>query len=124
MGLGNPPTQRALYNFCSSLKPSFLCIAKPKVSFQFIHHSFWRSLNLSFVASTSTLLPNLWILVSNDIGAGNVSIFSSSTQHITVQCSLPSHTQFITCVYGNVLASVRRHLWTELEFISSLILDS
>ena len=64
------------------------------------------------------------LLVSNNLGAGNVSIFSSSTQHITVQCSLPSHTQFITCVYGNILASVRRHLWTELEFISSLISDS
>ena len=33
-------------------------------------------------------------------------------------------TQFITCVYAHVLSSMRRGLWNELEYLSSLINDN
>ena len=123
-GLGNPATQCALHNFCCSLRPTFLYLAEPKIVVDSIPYNYWRSLCLSFVASNLTRLPSLWLLISDDIGAGTVDLFSSSEQHITVRWKIGNQYQFIACIYANVLASIRCHLWVELEHIAPLISDS
>ena len=97
----------ALFNFCRSHKPSFLCLAEPKVAFDSILGSYWRSLNLSFVASNDLDFPSPWVLVSNDVGAGNVNVFSSSAQHVTMECKFNMQSQFLTCVYAHVLCFMR-----------------
>ena len=74
-GFENRATQRVLFNYCRSLHPSLVCLAEPKVVFESICSSFWRSVNLSFVTATSSTLPNMWILISNDLGAGNIDVF-------------------------------------------------
>ena len=80
-GIENLATQCTLFNFCNSHKPDFLCLAEPKVYFSSIPSSFYRSLYLSFVMDNALRLPSIWVLVSDDIGASNVSVLSSSDQH-------------------------------------------
>ena len=41
-----------------------------------------------------------------------------------MECWLNMQTQFITCIYAHVLSSMRRGLWNELEYLSSLINDN
>ena len=77
-----------------------------------------------FIAATSSMLPNMWILVSNDLGVRNIDVFSSLDQHITVHCIINDHPQFITCFYANVLAFIRRWLWSELYYLAFLILHN
>ena len=75
--------------------------------FSSIPSSFWRSLYLSFVMDNALRLPSIWVLVSNDIGAGNVSVLSSSDQQITVDFDLDSSHVTLSFVYANVLSSSR-----------------
>ena len=64
------------------------------------------------------------MLVSNDVGAGNVNVFSSSSQHIIVECKFNMQSQFLSCIYAHILGSMRKYLWAELEHLSTLITDN
>ena len=63
----------------------------------------------------------MWLLISDDLGADNIEVFSSLDQHLSVQCLIQDQMQFITCVYASTLPSLRCRLWIELEYLSSLI---
>ena len=79
---------------------------------------------MSLVAWNDVSFHSLWFLVSNKLGTGNVSLFSSSDQQITVQFDVASSEVFITVVYANVLSFSRRKLWDELYGISSICSNS
>ena len=109
-GVGNTPTQCSLFQIYKSHTPDFICLAEPKVAFDSIQSSYWRPLILSLVAFNSLDFPSLWLLIDDELGAGNVNVFSSSTQHVTIECWVNLQSQFITCIYTHFLNSVKRGL--------------
>ena len=74
------PIRQSLFNFCKTHSLAILCLYEPKIGFANISPCFWHSLKLSFLAHNDINLPSIWILVSDNLGASNVSLLSSSDQ--------------------------------------------
>ena len=79
---------------------------------------------MSLLAHNYLPLPSILVLVSDRLGASNVSLLDSCDQQITVQFSLDDMLNTITFVYVNILSSSRHFLLQELYHIFSLVTDS
>ncbi|XP_055962061.1 uncharacterized protein LOC130015619 [Mercurialis annua] len=112
-GIGNPNTRRTLYNNCLGLSLDFLCLAEPKVPFNSIPSSYWRSLGLVRIFGNLDSVSSLWVLASDTI-ASQFSIIQDD-QCVSVDFSFDNVMHRITFVYAKTLAYSRRTLWTDLR---------
>lgn len=76
-GFGNDDTKTTIFDMCRQYRPDVLCLAEPKVVFYLVHFRFGSNLNLSSVSNNGLSTPSNWVLVSSNIGVGNVTVISS-----------------------------------------------
>lgn len=67
--MGNDFFRNMLNDHCRKVDPNWLAIAEPKVRLSSIHHTFWHSFNLYFVAKNmrASRLPDIWVFCSSNV---------------------------------------------------------
>jgi hypothetical protein len=117
-GFGNPESQVALKNYCSTHKPDIIFLAEPMVSFDQISNGYWRSLKLDKfgVNRRESRLPNLWSLWHSSFHT-TILVFVSD-QCMVLEISLTVKV-YVAAIYANTSYLRRRQLWADLTRLQS-----
>lgn len=115
-GIANDPTQNILKRYVQVHNPEVLCISEPFVSLDYVHSSFWRSMNFVSVCTNDRglALPNLWIFCK-DVLLSSIQILSVSDQHVSFSIGLDSVFSVFTAVYAKTTIAGRQDLWSDIS---------
>lgn len=118
-GIANDNTKRALKHLVHVHKPLFVGLSEPFVLPCSIPVSFWRSMGLSFIASNDrgTQDPNLWLLCHSALSP---TVVSTTSQQLSLSCSIDGVSFILTLVYAKTSAAGRRALWQDLVHVHAL----
>lgn len=82
------------------------------VNLDSIAESYWRSLRLSLVSTSSNTLPKLWVFKSDEIDT--LDILSISHQQVTIRTVFGGLAYTFSFIYTSTFYINRRSLWSDL----------
>ena len=116
-GIGNPDSQRYLYNVCVSNRLDFLCLSEPFVDFASVSFRFWDSLGLQLLATNQRDPPTLWVFKNKLFAAAPTGLVCGE-QHVSFTLSVNNQVFKVSFVYASVWRNRRLQLWEELMVFS------
>lgn len=121
-GLCNDPARNMLREIKRAYNPDIIAIAEPKILFQSLRPSFWRSLDMTFLDMNSRengLRPNLWVAYSCNLQA-IPEVVVKSEQMIIIRIIWPRGECYFGFVHAANYYVERRRLWVSLLPFSGL----